>query len=535
MPRKKPLMAWTKSLRRWEKQYRGKRYYVSARQLNCPETKEESQEAADRWWLNEKAKIDLTARPSRPLLPLDDLAAGLLRTRPEALADLPGLLESKTNLAFLAALMAGQQPRMLENVPGLSPSERASVRERLNIGPEEKVVGIPLPISSPEFQAGLLQYLRALVGDVVREAIVTGDGLPEEIIETLPPARTLQIENAVKNIRGEAEVNTDKSIKGRIDEYVKAQQDKARAGQLSPDRADNIRIGLGHFGEYVGGAELDRIDQDLVDGFHGFLLAKIRARKEDPAHKAGWSPAYANKVYSWFTTFVRWLWERKLIELPRNLNKKGFKSGPKKITVWTVEEFKAALEATPKASPEHPRRVMRLALLFFANTGSLQKDLSDLRDDEVDWEKGMVTRKRSKTKDDPNVPTVTYQLWPETFELLKECRSETERVILTESGRPFVRKELSETGKLVKADNFASLYAHLKRKLQKTRKGFNRPLKELRKLGSSTLAKHPVYGRFSQYFLGQAPRSVAEKHYVQPPQDLFDKAVMWLGRQLGQV
>jgi hypothetical protein len=66
------------------------------------------------------------------------------------------------------------------------------------------------------------------------------------------------------------------------------------------------------------------------------------------------------------------------------------------------------------------------------------------------------------------------------------------------------------------------------------RLGFNRPLKELRKLGATLLASHEVYGRFHSYFLGHSPRTVADRHYVRPPQELFDEAVLWLGEQLGQ-
>jgi hypothetical protein len=36
-------------------------------------------------------------------------------------------------------------------------------------------------------------------------------------------------------------------------------------------------------------------------------------------------------------------------------------------------------------------------------------------------------------------------------------------------------------------------------------------------------------------FLGHSPRTVADRHYVVPPQELLDEAVTWLGRQLGQV
>jgi hypothetical protein len=165
-----------------------------------------------------------------------------------------------------------------------------------------------------------------------------------------------------------------------------------------------------------------------------------------------------------------------------------------------------------------------------ANCGMTQADVSDLLDREVDWAVGRITRKRSKTKGEVNVPTVCYKLWPVTFELLKKYRSGQERVLLTEAGEPYVRTQLNEQGRLVKADGFASNYAHVQKRL-----GLYRPLKQLRKLGASLLASHKDYGRFASYFLGHSPRTVADRHYVVPPQELFDEAVTWLGRQLGQV
>jgi hypothetical protein len=54
-------------------------------------------------------------------------------------------------------------------------------------------------------------------------------------------------------------------------------------------------------------------------------------------------------------------------------------------------------------------------------------------------------------------------------------------------------------------------------------------------LGATLLGKHKDYGRFAPFFLGHSPRTVADRHYVAPSQELFDEAVLWMGKQLGQV
>jgi hypothetical protein len=94
----------------------------------------------------------------------------------------------------------------------------------------------------------------------------------------------------------------------------------------------------------------------------------------------------------------------------------------------------------------------------------------------------------------------------------------------------FGRAGDNDQGKLVKADGIASNFVHLKRRLK-----LARPLKQPRKRGAALLGSRKDYGRFSSHFLGHSPRTVADRHHVVPPQDLFDEAVTWLGRQPGQV
>jgi hypothetical protein len=208
----------------------------------------------------------------------------------------------------------------------------------------------------------------------------------------------------------------------------------------------------------------------------------------------------------------------------RNIDSRefGFKIGAKTIETWTAKKFQTALAAATGQ--------LRLHLLLMANCGFAQEDISDLLDSEVDWKGGRIIRKRSKTQDHANVPTVNYKLWPGTFALLKEYRSGQDRVLLTESGKPWKRKELID-GKLVKSDNIASCYHWLKKKLN----GFRKPLKWLRRMGATLLDSRSEYSRFSLMFLGHSPRGVKDRYYSAPDQVGFDEAVTWLGQQLGQV
>jgi integrase len=288
-------------------------------------------------------------------------------------------------------------------------------------------------------------------------------------------------------------------------------------------------MALTHFTRWLGeSADVANIDAGKLQGFYEHCLEKVAARRQDK--KAGWSLAFTKEVFAVARAWLHWLAEQGTINPPRNLATRfRFGSAAQKIPTWTVDEIQHVIREAPGK--------LKLALLLMANCGMTQVDVSDLAEEEVDWKQRTITRRRSKTKHAENVPVVTYRLWPLTWQLLKQYRSGQERVLLTESGKPYVRNEMVK-GRLIKADGFTSNYAHLKRRLK-----FRKPLKQLRKTSASLLENHTIklpsgervnpFVGCTTLFLGHSPRSMKEKHYAAPPQQLFDEAVLWLGKQLG--
>ena len=57
-------------------------------------------------------------------------------------------------------------------------------------------------------------------------------------------------------------------------------------------------------------------------------------------------------------------------------------------------------------------------------------------------------------------------------------------------------------------------------------------LKQYRSIAATALESHAEYGRFVSYFLGHSPKSIKDKHYAAPSQKLFDKALLWLKKEL---
>jgi integrase len=439
------------------KEYRGRKYAVSCRQLNAPaETKEGSYQLANDWWDRKRAEIDGHAVPASVA---------------------PGTTEA---MAVVLQAWAGR------------------------------------PLETPEEVAGALldfigHHQDRRPPDVAIDAV-------------LGPERVAQLREGQKKLLEAPPAPAERSVTAQAGRWVSIQQAQVAASNMTPDQADNRRVCLSHFRDWCGPIAVEQIDAGKLHDFYLWCLAKVEDRNNDPGHKAGWSPDYAKKVFATARTFIRFLWESGLIELPpRNIDSRAFRfnGGAKSVKTWTVEEVKRVVREAPGQ--------LRLHLLLMLNCGFTQQDVSDLKDSEVDWQGGTITRRRSKTAQHENVPTVCYRLWPLTFELLQQYRSGTERVLLTESGRAFVRKELV-AGRLVKSDNIRSNYAHLRRRLK-----FGKSLKLLRKTAATMLDSHPVYGRLTSLFLGHSPRSIKDRHYSAPSQELFDEAVEWLGRQLGFV
>jgi integrase len=489
MPRS-PDMTWVPGRRLWRKVYRGKTYTVSCRQLVeqgyslLAETKEGSYLAANLWWSSKEDQIEAERKKAeRPVSALEQLAL---------------------------------------SAAGISPNDMSAFLGRLD---DADAV---LYKYCPELNdGGPSRQLRIVLRRLLEDQLFKGQPLPEDLAKTLSPARAQQLLDGVKAIRGEPAATPDKTLKAHAERWLQRRQEQStRIGKPTASRVALDRACLTYFVAFLGpDSDVASIDADKVDQFYFWLIS---ADRQNPRKKS-WSASYRKEVFAVVRFFIQWCWEQGAVELPRNINNKSsFGSTAPVVKTWTREDFRAAVDLAPNK--------LKLALLLMANCGMTQQDVSDLRKDEVNLVEGRITRKRSKTKGHGNVPTVDYKLWPVTFELLRKHVDQggSELVLLTESGKPYIRRKLLEDGRLSKTDGFASNFDYLRERLQK--KGIRLgPMKELRKLGATLLAGHKDFTGFRHYFLGHSPRTMADRHYVVPSRERFDEAVLWLGKELGQV
>jgi integrase len=490
----------------------GKVYTISCRQLReqgyqiVADTKEGSYLQANLWWQRKEAQARAEQAPPRLPLPMEDV----MRAAGADFYDDARKAQNHLPWDELEEWLDTLRCQISPLLPGPDGKPR--------LGWVPPPAGVPL--TAAEQQRLIMEAHERQVLRFAYQYMILGRPLPEGMVKALQPAQVAALETVV---RGEPASAPDRTVGAYAEMWLERLRAKVAAGGMSANRCDINRRCLLHFTHHVGAnADVTGVNEAAVEGFYLFCQGQVALRLKDKSQ--GFSLAYAKDVFATARSFVRWLWESGTIELPRNLESRGFDFGAagQKVRTWTPTEFQRVIgSAQPRLRP---------ALLLMANCGMTQKDVSDLLDEEVDWVAGTVTRKRSKTRHEPNVPTVTYRLWPTTFVLLQKHRSGQDRVLLTVEGKPYVRSEIRD-GKLVKTDGIYEQWKHTQRRLGV---GHLR-LKQLRKLGASLLASHKDYGRLVPYFLGHSPRTVADRHYVVPPQELLDEAVTWLGQQLGQV
>tara|TARA_R110002167_G_scaffold207033_1_gene411196 strand:+ start:205 stop:1659 length:1455 start_codon:yes stop_codon:yes gene_type:complete len=302
---------------------------------------------------------------------------------------------------------------------------------------------------------------------------------------------------------------------------------------LSPGRWAALSYSVYFFVDWLGKDKpLDLVTGKTLNDFRIHLLNCTEKKKSE----GGFGRKTAYERMKDIRQFIRWCWQIEAIEnLPRNLDSSDLSISfeDAEIVTFSKDEVKTLIDGA--------KDQMQLHLLLCLNCAMLPKDISDLKQSQVDWKNGRLERARSKTskkrrvneKSNRKVPVVDYKLWRQTFDLLKKFRSnDSERVLLNSNGLPLKRSEIGEDGKIDVTSNIGKNYERLRNRLEIPKED-QKPLKTFRSTGASKLEEHKEYGRYAQYYLGQSPRSIAEKHYVIPSKNQFDRAVKWLGQQYG--
>ena len=309
----------------------------------------------------------------------------------------------------------------------------------------------------------------------------------------------------------------DATITANVKDFLESKRRSITLKEVSAARWDSLRQGLEQFRDWIGGERpLDSITEDALVKYRNHLIGRIEVGEI--------GTFTARDRLDTVRQFARDRWKlRKLTERPRNLEDKQLiiKVRLGKVRTFTADEIKTLLAEASERT--------RLYLLLMLNCGYLQTDIAELTPD--DLRNGYIEKKRHKTENHPNVPTVKYKLWKETLELLEKHKSTTdpEHLLTTETGTPLKQSRIKTNGRMHKTSAITEAWKRLRKKTK-----IDKPVKLIRKTSADLLDKHPEYGRYAIHFLGQSPRGVALKFYLTPPtQAHFDAAIAWLGQQFG--
>jgi integrase len=304
--------------------------------------------------------------------------------------------------------------------------------------------------------------------------------------------------------------NQAATVAARIAEYRGRKLAAARSGQIKPGTYKAIADRIPHFERFAGTKDAGKIDEQIVSTFHAAVLKAIG--DGEVTQQGGKNRLDAARA------FIRWLWQERILEtLPRNLDTLTIRVEATEIETFDLDELKTLLEAASERT--------RLYLLLMLNCGFYQSDIAALRPAEFDAATRHITRKRTKTGHlSENVPMVSWQLWDETYRLLLKFRTsdpQADLLLINENGLSLYRRTIDADGKPHDVDNIKSAFERVCDKLRRQGKLNGKPksLDKLRKTGSSKLEEHESFGRYSKFFLGQAPQDIAERRYAKPSSD----------------
>lgn len=473
MPRKF-LMGFEEAGKRWRKMYKRQPYEVYCHELALPTdqwTELGSYQAANAWWTAKRAEIDSTPVVRRPDV---EEVIKTLRKKRQLLA-VGGEDMSEYDNAIRDA-EAATKP-LLD--PALTfASDEDEIEAVCNASqPEGDGVNLLDPRTSArvEFLSALGVDLSGLDPVALELALGSAAYWEERFakVKTVPEERRLGtlLDGWLLLKRKKTTPTTLVRLQGHKKAFERLMRDEKVV--LDADMPVDVLT-----------------EQKIEEVFHA-----IDAEKRDEATK--------DKKWLTFKNFVRYVVSKRLVTMPLNMDTDDLsfevttKQKPKPV-IADVRDFIGTL----------PDR-LRLYALLAANCGMNNCDIGKLTADQIDFSARTLTRKRVKTVKHKQVPTVTYWLWDETIQLLRQEMTEDASFLLLDAkGEPlYIDKKDGPGG--------ASLYDKIK---SSWRDYFGRDgskkytLKDFRFI-SSDLIKDGPHRLYQEVWLGHSPKTPAGKNY----------------------
>lgn len=291
------LMTWSKTDKRWHKGYMGSRYAVSPRQLKTAPTKEASRQAANDWWVQKQKEID------------------------EALG------------------MAKQHPA---NV--VSHYRSAEGNHRMYAKWQRKYGDVELA----EKSEAMIEWLHeSLKTDNPPYPLETWqkDPLHEMWMDEQGFGMWIERMNQViRDEKAETAVPKEDTIRAHVDDYLATRKAQAEAtGKVGTYETLSQKLHL--FRSWLDPlARIDALNEVLWERFCLYLAKQVKDGRL--------APSTAQGIQISTRAFIRNRWERRFIELPRNLTARNLSANVplQEIEVFTKEEIGQLIGTARSAS-----------------------------------------------------------------------------------------------------------------------------------------------------------------------------------------
>lgn len=194
------------------------------------------------------------------------------------------------------------------------------------------------------------------------------------------------------------------SVETYCERWLSARRKEAERGNLSLKQWSEDSAKLKVFRDFLASTSVDHVDQ--IDAG---VLDRYRDRQwSDDSISRSTLKKRLDTVGKWF----RWMIdESHLSSFPKDLSSYAkVKLDPPAPAFFSDDEVRRLIELASART--------RLYILLALNCAYTQRDIATLEHSMIDWESGIVKRKRHKT----GVPHKS-KLWPSTLELLRSQRS----------------------------------------------------------------------------------------------------------------
>lgn len=300
--------------------------------------------------------------------------------------------------------------------------------------------------------------------------------------------------------------------------YIQAYLTRSESRGIKVGTTENVRRRLKYMRDFLG----PDMDAALLTGKH---VDDLHQRIMKDCECGVFSRTYGFDILSSVKSFLRWLHETDVLpQLPKNISGNTLRISREqpKIEILTIGIIRKLFKSASDA--------LRLYMLLALNCGMTQIDISDLQPSAVNWKTATLTRRRGKTAQFEQVPTVQYALWPETIDLMRRLRTQVgDRLLTAPMGGP-LKFEQRRNGKIARNDYVGSLFRRHRKAV-----GVEGDFKSLKKTSASLLRDHAEFNGLESVFLDHAPRSMSDRHYARVPEKLLGNGLTWLRKQYALV